>query len=562
MASLSKVAQELFEKLIASGKTEREALQELERRGLAASSNLLLPEGRNVIEMPGTAVIGGVKTDASNIEAPAKIMSTRGQPEPEPKTLQQAINLNTDEFQRPTDINSGIFNRELDVSNQAFDSYQQSHRFRPGVESVSSPIETPTSTTSAPSPITLMDQLRNNKGKVGLGVAGAGLAGAAMLSGPNAPTVPSEPVTVTETEPGVAPPMARTGATSKVTSREVPDRMFKAPGNIESLMKRLEGERAKPIDGKFAADVESAELSKQGAEGLRDAARERNDMGQLFDILGRSLVQIGAAQQGMRSGADMSGIAQKSAFDWEGRRKEITQDYDRRIAEADKKIGQATRGMDKAEAKAESAALERRKILTEDYFDKWKAYRDEVLQSQRLATTLATKTEKEAAADLKSVQQKLGKEEARQTARRQLDVQIDTLKAAQGTSNWDKELARTKELFAKLNTDVEAGDRAFAPALPSGFWENLTGGASMPDVDAIKKYNRGQIQLGDTLVKQYQSMLGSGQVTGEIPAAQPQTQTVQNGMVTVQLANGQQGQIPAANLDAFLRSNPGSKQVR
>lgn len=539
MASLSKVAQEILEKfdddiasLVASGKTAEAATKRAERAKL-------YKQFQGSADEISAGPMGGVEPSTT-----------------EPKTLAEAISLNTEEFQRPA-MGSDMFNSQTDLSAAAG-------------RSVPSPVEAPTpASVEGQGPVTLLDRLSANKGKVGLGLAGAGAAGAALMSGPDAPPAPSS-TTVTETEPGIAP-TARAGAGSSlaasVKGRDIPDRMFRSPGSVENFMGRLSRVTADPIDGSFADEVAAGGRDKAGAELRREDERNTNDMGQLFDILGRSLVQIGAAQQGMRSGTDMSGIAQKSAIDWEARRKEISQDYDRRIAEADKRIDRATRGAERAEAKAEGNALERRKILTEDYFSKWKAYRDEILQSQRLANEIekkiAAKDEKSANAGLKAVQQKLAKEEKRQTGRRLLDTQIDSLKAAQGTSDWDKELAKTRELFAKLNTDVEAGDRAFAPALPDGFWENMTGEKSLPDVDALKQYNRGQIKLGEGLVNQYHSILGSGQLTGEVTTgAAPETgMTGQGGSVTVQLSNGQRGEIPAANLDAFLRANPGSKRV-
>lgn len=72
------------------------------------------------------------------------------------------------------------------------------------------------------------------------------------------------------------------------------------------------------------------------AETTREEARKRADIGQLAEMVGRSLTQIGAAQQGMRTGVDLSGVAQGKGIDWEARRAEIAKDYETELASVSK----------------------------------------------------------------------------------------------------------------------------------------------------------------------------------------------------------------------------------
>lgn len=516
MANVGKLAQEILEKfdddiarLLASGKAEEAAAKKLERarvyKGLAKEAE----------EMP----------------------SSFSREAAEPKTLQEAIqNSDTIKPTLATGDSPETFSKnypdpfESDFSvggKTKKDLSQFNAELDPtGGRSVSSPVETPTPLNDSTSPMSLMDRLKANKGKLAVGAGAAGLGGYALMQPEGPEQAPGAAMKVSETEPGAAPPASRGGlsasASTSVRGNEIPKRMFGNPGSVDSLLGKLSKVKAEPVDGSFAADIAGADRDKAGAGLKREEGRDAIEKGQFFDILGRSLTQIGAAAQGLQSNVDLSNIAQKSSVDWESRRKELQDDYDRRIAEADKRVANATRGQEKAEAKAEGNALERRKIMTEDYFDKWKAYRDEILQTQRLASeyqkAVDTKGRTAAGASLKDIEKKLGKEEQRQTQRRLFDTQVDALKAAQGTDKWDEELQKTKAAFMKLNTDIEEADAKFAPKIPNGFWENMTGEASLPDLDAIKKYNRGQLQLGDTLVKQYQNVLGSGTLEGEIPA--------------------------------------------
>ncbi len=72
------------------------------------------------------------------------------------------------------------------------------------------------------------------------------------------------------------------------------------------------------------------------AEETRGEERKRADVGQVAEMVGRSLAQIGAAQQGMKAGVDMSGVGQAKGIDWAARRAEIADDYKTELASISK----------------------------------------------------------------------------------------------------------------------------------------------------------------------------------------------------------------------------------
>jgi len=86
-----------------------------------------------------------------------------------------------------------------------------------------------------------------------------------------------------------------------------------------------------PAVAKLSAEDTLMERLKR-AEETKKEERQRTDIGQLASMVGRSLAQIGAAQAGMKSGVDMSGVAQKELVDWEARRKQINDDYATELA--------------------------------------------------------------------------------------------------------------------------------------------------------------------------------------------------------------------------------------
>ena len=72
------------------------------------------------------------------------------------------------------------------------------------------------------------------------------------------------------------------------------------------------------------------------AEETRGEERKRADIGQVAEMVGKSLSQIGAAQQGMKAGVDLSGVGQAKGIDWTARRAEIADDYKTELASISK----------------------------------------------------------------------------------------------------------------------------------------------------------------------------------------------------------------------------------
>ena len=135
-----------------------------------------------------------------------------------------------------------------------------------------------------------------------------------------------------------------------------------------SLYQKAQAARTAATEG-FTGDVAEAKKA-------RDEARSRADWGSLFEQLGKSVAQYGAARAGMKSGYDMSsGIKELAGVDWEARRKEIDQDYREDLSTAQEKMKQASE---------QAANLEKRG----DYLnsEKWKQ-REYKLQQDKLDVT-------------------------------------------------------------------------------------------------------------------------------------------------------------------------------
>jgi len=105
----------------------------------------------------------------------------------------------------------------------------------------------------------------------------------------------------------------------------------------------------KSIQATLQEQLAGLEARRQEAKSERDAKRKRADWGELASIIGRSLAQIGAAAQGLKSGVDLSNAVGPAIIDWEKQRDRIDNDYAQEIKELEGQSREATRLAERAE---------------------------------------------------------------------------------------------------------------------------------------------------------------------------------------------------------------------
>jgi hypothetical protein len=122
------------------------------------------------------------------------------------------------------------------------------------------------------------------------------------------------------------------GASLSLTGEE------KAPPAKEPTIQETLKERLSGLDAR-----------RTEAKAEREQKRKEADWGQLASIIGRSLAQIGAAQQGLRTGVDMSKAVGPALIDWEKKKDRIDADYAQNIKELESERREATRLAERAE---------------------------------------------------------------------------------------------------------------------------------------------------------------------------------------------------------------------
>lgn len=143
---------------------------------------------------------------------------------------------------------------------------------------------------------------------------------------------------------------------------------------------------AAPAPLSLAERIKGIESKRTEAKALREEQRKRADWGELASIVGRALTQIGAAQQGLKTGVDMSNVLGPALVDWDKKRDRIDDDYKQEIAELSAEQREITRLAEREEDKAakkdyqeKQAELEKQKIaaMTE---------REKIKQAGKLAS--------------------------------------------------------------------------------------------------------------------------------------------------------------------------------
>jgi hypothetical protein len=122
----------------------------------------------------------------------------------------------------------------------------------------------------------------------------------------------------------------------------------------ESLIQQLREERERASQG--GAPESLREMLRRGqekAEELYQKRADRSDWMELAQILTRAGAQFAGAQQGMRTGRDMSGLQFGPGVDFEGRRERAFREYQQQLSNIGK---QADVGLsERAEARRERA---------------------------------------------------------------------------------------------------------------------------------------------------------------------------------------------------------------
>jgi len=298
----------------------------------------------------------------------------------------------------------------------------------------------------------------------------------------------------------------------------------------------------------------------------RDEAMRRADVGELASLVGRSLAQIGAAAQGMRTGVDMSGVAQKAMVDWDRKREQILSSYDSSIKDISRQqeslLRQAEREEDREDKKAyqdRAEALERSKMAQQERLKKMEME----LEKQRKIFDAAEKGDKK----VLEFQQKTANANVRR-------IQKDLTsydKAEDIYARWQTADRKNKDKLAQELRGLTA--RTLGPEAVAAQKEKLLGlidTEKEPDPDKlveVLRNNRGtleeelllQQEIADG-IRKYQSPEASQQQPPAAPApVAPAAQAT--GTVTLEV-NGTRGQIPTEQLDNFRTKYPNAKVIQ
>jgi hypothetical protein len=205
--------------------------------------------------------------------------------------------------------------------------------------------------TSSPNPASTISSLKSKiAGATALG--GAGAIGAAMLPDGQKPGEPSP----------VAPTPGATVERTALAEVPAPEEEVKP----KTLAGALGGKpkQTAPAVGKEEAKLPTEEETLLGrlsaAEKKYEKAKESADYGELMSTLARSLTQIGAAYSGMKSGADMSGVANKVLTDWDKRRDQIFQEYKTTLGDIRDQQKELSRQKERTQDREDKKAIEQK----------------------------------------------------------------------------------------------------------------------------------------------------------------------------------------------------------
>lgn len=305
---------------------------------------------------------------------------------------------------------------------------------------------------------------------------------------------------------------------------------------------------------------------REAAKAERDEAMRRADVGELASLVGRSLAQIGAAAQGMRTGVDMSGVAQKAMVDWDRKREQILSSYDSSIKDISRQqeslLRQAEREEDREDKKAyqdRAEALERDKMAQQERLKKMEME----LEKQRKIFDAAEKGDKK----VLEFQQKAANANVRR-------IQKDLTsydKAEDIYARWQTADRKDKDKLAQELRGLTA--RTLGPEAVAAQKEKLLGlidTEKEPDPDKLVEVLRNnrstleeelllQQEIADGIRKYQSPEAGQQQLPAAPAPVAPAAQAT--GTVTLEV-NGSRGQIPTEQLDNFRTKYPNAKVIQ
>jgi hypothetical protein len=200
-----------------------------------------------------------------------------------------------------------------------------------------------------------------------------------------------------------------------------------------------------------AVDQSQFDQQEQEAKSLYEGRANRNEWLSLADRIGNALVRIGAAEKGLKSGVDMSGINYGPMTDWDKRTDQAQRDYTTELGRVDKHRSSALKDQDSRYDLAGKAFDIAQKSKAQKAQDARQEKQEEG-RNERQRTSIASQ-ENRADARLKFQEDAAAAREER--ARRDADVKDLT---GQETSA-NKQLQAKQQLFNQMQGDLDISSK-------------------------------------------------------------------------------------------------------
>ena len=373
------------------------------------------------------------------------------------------------------------------------------------------------------SPVALIDKIQKGKRGVSVGTAlgAAGLGAMATADSRQESDdmfnraddldldyIPSSRITGEKEEPKpepveditVTPEVKKEPVKSKTLKEAVgsaaPDKKPDVPGETDTVSEE------KPKELTLADRIRGIEGKRAEAKALREEQRKRADWGELATTIGRALTQIGAAQQGLRTGVDMSNVLGPALTDWDKKRDRIDNDYKQEIAELSAEQREITRLAEREEDKAARKEYQDKQVELEREKLKAQEEREKIKQAGKLAAdnlkALATKNTAALKAQTKKTNDALKDSERRFQNLRELDGLI----ASDAKS--DKIKQKAVEIFGREAVSEEG----------------LIWGTNIKNVKGIQEIVKGELESTQSALDSYKKQLDMLQ-SGGAPAPTP-----------------------------------------
>lgn len=242
------------------------------------------------------------------------------------------------------------------------------------------------------------------------------------------------------------------------------------------------GPKPLTLQERIAQSTEELKKEREAAGKEREEAMKRTEFGELASLVGRSLAQIGAAAQGMRTGVDLSGVGQQALVDWEKKRDRIDSTYQTKLA---------------------SIAKEREQLLQQEQ-DAIKAENDaKLLELKQKEYGLAEK-ETNAKINKDNAQADLARKEAERvllpTMTKEAREQMNTHRA--DWNKLDKERATVDSANLSINSNLDEAERLDAAGRGAD--------AKFNDRAAVTAYLKQLDPVSAVLAAEYEGARNSG----------------------------------------------------